>query len=66
MAQGGDFNIDVWDGVCPIWVVLRTKNGITMQFNALELRDLEYAVRQARREAQWVAERMDPKRVQDY
>lgn len=36
------------------------------QINALELRDLEYALQSARRQAATVAERMDPKRIEQY
>lgn len=67
MSKGGDFEIKVWVGGHPIWCELHYKGQPLTQINSLELRDLEYAVKQARREARKVArDGMDVNRVEDY
>lgn len=47
--QVGIFNIDVWEGGSPIWIVLTFRNGDRIQFDSRDLPDLEYAVQFAKR-----------------
>jgi hypothetical protein len=65
-GKGGEFEIKVWEGGYPIWCEIYYKGERLTQVNSLELRDLGYAVEQARRAAQDVAQRMDPKRIDAY
>lgn len=50
----GGFNIDVWTGGAPIWVVLKYDgfgDEVRMQFRSEKLHDLKYAVEMAMRAA---------------
>lgn len=66
MSKAGNFEIKVWDGGHPIWAEIFRNGERLAQINSLELRDLGFAVEQARREARNVARRMDPNRIEDY
>lgn len=64
--RAGEFEINVWEGGHPIWAELFYRGERMCQINSLEFRDLQYAVKSARRAAKRVAERMDPERIDHY
>jgi hypothetical protein len=54
----GNVSVDVWQGGYPVWVKLRDATGTELSFSHGDLRDLEHAVRQARRAARAVLQPM--------
>lgn len=51
MSSAGRFVIDVWIGGYPVWCGLKYEGVEIARFSHKELRDLEYAVTKAMREA---------------
>lgn len=46
----GNFEVTVWDGGYPVWITL-TYGDKEFRFNHSELSDIEYAVKEAKKEA---------------
>jgi hypothetical protein len=50
-TQYGMFDVEVWQGGYPVWVHIRDAQGNELKFQHGHLRDLQHAVKQARRVA---------------
>lgn len=51
MSVAGNFKIDVWKGGHPVWCEVKYLGEVICKLHHSELRDLEYAVTKAMREA---------------